>query len=164
MQPIKDENNLAELEKLIQTIETVMMGLDAHLNDVTTLGAIKTLILDRLPPVIYNTVELTKYAPRKDIEETIKRIRQQIYLNERLYLENTSTLKAAKDSTKKTEEKKDKNNKKTQRNKNTKKCDFCEGNHYNLKCDANKTLAQKEEIVKKKGLCNLCSLGTVRES
>lgn len=84
-QPIKNEKNLVELKKLIQTIETVMMGLDAHLSDETTLRAINSLVLDRLPPIIYNKVELTKYAPRKDIEEIIRRIRQQIYLNEQLY-------------------------------------------------------------------------------
>lgn len=154
--PIKNETDLVELKKLLQITETIMIGLDTQINDVITLQAIEALILDRLPPVIMNKVKITIDSPDQDIKSMIEQMHQQILLHEKMYI-STSSLFNSKETSKKNENKqKNKKNQKNKQDKNKKKCDFCEGNHYNLKCDANKTVTEREDIVKKKGLCKLC--------
>lgn len=80
--PIKNDTDLPALQNLLQTTESIMMDLDDRLNEITTLDAIKSLVMERLPPVVAHKVRLTHFQPEKDIRSAIDVMEQQImFLN-----------------------------------------------------------------------------------
>lgn len=149
--PIKSIKQSAELETLLETMEMIMIGMDANAADQTTMDLVKTLLLDRIPPETQLRLCLNKISSRKDIVEIMLRIRQDINVNERMYLNDITPPGPSKD-------KWDKGKKKSQKQKSNSdvKCEFCGEKHYAVRCNGNKSLTEKEAIIKEKGLCKLC--------